>query len=76
MFVFWTAKAWRSLTPVPILALLADYREEAEQQIVVLFQILAAEINFGYKFQSVRCLAFNGVPLRNLTHLAHLVRKS
>lgn len=32
------AKHWRSLTPVPILALLAEYREEAEQQIVVLFQ--------------------------------------
>lgn len=37
-------------------------------------QILAAEINFGYKFQSVRCLAFNGTPLRNLAHLARLVR--
>jgi len=32
------AKHWRSLTPVPILALLAEYREEADQQIVVLFQ--------------------------------------
>ncbi len=39
-------------------------------------QILAAEINFGYKFQSVRCLAFNGTPLRNLAHLARLVRSA
>ena len=37
-----------------ILALVAEYRERVDEQVVVLFQVLAAEINFGYKFQTVR----------------------
>ena len=36
-----------------ILALVAEYREREDEQVVVLFQVLAAEINFGYKFQTV-----------------------
>lgn len=39
---------------MPILALVTEYCELPEEQVVVLFQILAAEINFGYKFQTVR----------------------
>ncbi len=40
-----------------ILALVAEYRERVDEQVVVLFQVLAAEINFGYKFQTARlCL--------------------
>jgi len=39
---------------VQILALVAEYRERIDEQVVVLFQVLAAEINFGYKFQTVR----------------------
>ena len=46
---------WRKLAPVPILALVTEYCELADEQVVVLFQILAAEINFGYKFQTVKC---------------------
>jgi hypothetical protein len=38
---------------VQILALVAEYRERPDEQVVVLFQVLAAEINFGYKFQTV-----------------------
>lgn len=45
--------AWRKLAPVQILALVAEYRERPDEQVVVLFQVLAAEINFGYKFQTV-----------------------
>lgn len=45
---------WRKLAPVQILALVAEYREREDEQVVVLFQVLAAEINFGYKFQTVR----------------------
>ena len=37
-----------------ILALVAEYRERVDEQVVVLFQVLAAEINFGYKFQTAR----------------------
>jgi len=42
--------------------------------VVVLFQILAAEINFGYKFQTAQCVSFNGADLRNIRQLAELVR--
>lgn len=45
---------WRKLAPVQILALISEYRERPDEQVVVLFQVLAAEINFGYKFQTVR----------------------
>ena len=40
---------------MPILALVTEYCELPDEQVVVLFQILAAEINFGYKFQTVKC---------------------
>lgn len=39
---------------MPILALVTEYCERPDEQVVVLFQILAAEINFGYKFQTVK----------------------
>lgn len=42
---------------MPILAQVTEYMERPDEQVVVLFQILAAEINFGYKFQCVRCSA-------------------
>ena len=42
---------------MPILAQVTEYMERPDEQVVVLFQILAAEINFGYKFQCVRCAA-------------------
>lgn len=45
---------WRKHAPVQILALVAEYCERLDEQVVVLFQVLAAEINFGYKFQTVR----------------------
>ena len=52
-----TGQNWRKLAPVTILAVLNEYMEKAEQQVVVLFQVLAAELNFGYRFQCVRALA-------------------
>ncbi|KAK9810951.1 hypothetical protein WJX73_000637 [Symbiochloris irregularis] len=64
---------WRKLAPVPILALVTEYQEAVGQQVVVLFQILAAEINFGYKFQTVQCLSFNGEDLPHLRSLAQAV---
>lgn len=39
-----------------------------------MFQILAAEINFGYRsFQTVQTETFNGVKLHNLKQLVELV---
>lgn len=36
-------------------------------------QVLAAEINFGYRFSNIRCLSVNGEAINNLAHLAKLV---
>eukprot|EP00898_Chlorokybus_atmophyticus_P007875 jgi/Chlat1/8089/Chrsp75S07586 len=67
---------WRRLCPVSLLALFNDYRETAHQQIVVLFQVLAHEINFGYKLQTVRVESCNGKDLLNLRHLCDVVDTS
>ena len=40
---------------------------------MVLFQILSAQINYGYRFQTVRLTKFNDVEIKNLQHLAELV---
>lgn len=37
-------------------ALVSEHCEFENQQVVVLFQILAAEINFGYKFQTAQVM--------------------
>ena len=58
---------------MPILALVTEYQGVLDEQVVVLFQILAAEINFGYRFQTVRCLSLNGQEVCNLRSLATLV---
>ena len=58
-----TGNQWRKHAPVQILALVAEYRERMEEQVVVLFQVLAAEINFGYKFQTVRPFSNPGLAL-------------
>lgn len=58
---------------MPILALITEYQNVAEEQVVVLFQILAAEINFGYRFQTVQCMSFNGTKIQNLKHMATMV---
>ncbi|KAJ6404249.1 hypothetical protein OIU84_012434 [Salix udensis] len=44
------------------------------QQIVILSQVLANEVNFGYEEMSnQQVLKFNGTPIKNIRHLAHLV---
>ncbi len=63
--------AWRKMAPVQILALVAEYRERPDEQVVVLFQVLAAEINFGYKFQTVRKTLINLSVCRGALYLLH-----
>ncbi|CAM8881578.1 unnamed protein product [Rhodiola kirilowii] len=44
------------------------------EQIVVLSQVLANEVNIGYEdLSNLQVLKFNGVSVRNIHHLAHLV---
>lgn len=61
---------WRKSAPVQVLAMIPEYCSSPDEQVVILFQVLSAEINFGYKYQTVQCLKFNGEPVRNLRHLA------
>mmetsp|Transcript_2030 Transcript_2030/g.5998 ORF Transcript_2030/g.5998 Transcript_2030/m.5998 type:complete len:611 (-) Transcript_2030:181-2013(-) len=64
---------WRKSAPVSILAMLNEFQTFPDEQVVVLFQVLAAEINFGYKFQTIRVEEFNGTPVKNLRHLADML---
>ncbi|KAG8663467.1 hypothetical protein MANES_01G213700v8 [Manihot esculenta] len=44
------------------------------EQIVILSQVLANEVNIGYEDMSnQQVLKFNGTPIKNIHHLAHLV---
>eukprot|EP00268_Persea_americana_P030616 TRINITY_DN2965_c0_g1_i10.p1 TRINITY_DN2965_c0_g1~~TRINITY_DN2965_c0_g1_i10.p1 ORF type:complete len:297 (-),score=35.54 TRINITY_DN2965_c0_g1_i10:1074-1964(-) len=44
------------------------------EEIVILSQVLANEVNIGYEdMGNQQVLKFNGTPIRNIHHLAHLV---
>lgn len=64
----------RSDIPVPVLSALNKNKTRRGQQVVLLVQVLAHEINHGYKYAVVPTESFNGTRLKNLRHLAHLVR--
>jgi len=64
---------WRRSVPAPILNVLTDYKDHSDEQVVLLFQILASPVTTGYKFQSMRIEHFNDVQIRNLRQLADLV---
>lgn len=52
------------------------YKETPDEQVVVLSQVLNAEINIGYEYVTNTTVhRFNGVKVRNLAHLAELVEK-
>ncbi|CAN1354318.1 Protease Do-like 2, chloroplastic [Linum perenne] len=54
--------------------LLAKFKEE---QIVILSQVLANDVNIGYEDMSnQQVLKFNGTRIRNIHHLAHLIDSS
>jgi len=67
------SRSRRSDIPQPLLAAMVRDKERPGQQVVVLVQVLAHEINQGYRVNVVPCEAFNGVELHNLRHLAALV---
>ncbi|XP_021906715.1 LOW QUALITY PROTEIN: protease Do-like 2, chloroplastic [Carica papaya] len=46
------------------------------EQIVILSQVLASEVNIGYEdMGNQQVLKFNGIPIKNIHHMAHLVDK-
>ena len=68
--------SWRKATPVKLQALLAEYRTDPDEEVVLLFQILSAELNYGYKGTSLWVTHFNGVKVRNLAQMASLVESA
>ncbi len=65
--------SWRKLTPVKLQALISEYRHQKGKQVVLLFQILAAELNHGYRGTSLWITHFNDQPVCNLAQMASLV---
>lgn len=63
--------------PVKLLdKLLHEFRQSPDEQIVVVSQVLVADINIGYEeIVNTQVLAFNGEPVKNLKSLASMVEK-
>lgn len=61
--------------PVKLLdKLLYSMAQTEDEQLVVISQVLVADINIGYEeIVNTQVLALNGTPVRNLKHLAHMV---
>ncbi|KAJ8540527.1 hypothetical protein K7X08_032514 [Anisodus acutangulus] len=86
-FVFTTAsvpylrseygKDYEYEAPVKLLdKLLHEFRQSPDEQIVVVSQVLVADINIGYEdIVNTQVLAFNGEAVKNLKSLASMVEK-
>ncbi|MCO5573392.1 hypothetical protein L7F22_027163 [Adiantum nelumboides] len=61
--------------PVKLLdKLLYSMAQTEDEQLVVISQVLVADINIGYEdIVNTQVLALNGTSVRNLKHLAHMV---
>jgi hypothetical protein len=59
-----------SKAPPSLLAEVTEYRQLADESIVVLSQVLAADITFGYSTSFCRLQNVNGVDIKNIYHLA------
>ncbi|CAN4115678.1 unnamed protein product [Withania somnifera] len=61
--------------PVKLLdKLLHEFRQSPDEQIVVVSQVLVADINIGYEeIVNTQVLSFNGEPIKNLKSLASMV---
>eukprot|EP00854_Cymbomonas_tetramitiformis_P009018 gene9018-10685_t len=61
--------------PVHLLyALHHELAEETGEKVVILAQVLSAEVNLGYEdVQNTRLRTFNGAPVRSLEHLVEMV---
>ncbi|KAK4767691.1 hypothetical protein SAY86_015441 [Trapa natans] len=62
-------------TPVKLLDKLLNYMPQSpDEQVVVVSQVLVADINIGYEdIVNTQILAFNGKPVKNLKNLASMV---
>jgi hypothetical protein len=65
----------RSDIPSAVITLINEHKKSRDQQVVILLQVLAHEINHGYKQMVVPCHTFNGEAVMNLKALAAMVDK-
>ena len=63
----------RSDIPSAVITLINENKKSRDQQVVILLQVLAHEVNHGYKQMVVPCQTFNGEPIINLQYLAQKV---
>jgi hypothetical protein len=57
-----------------ILALADTMQREADEEVVLLSQVIAHSCNIGYEmYKNLQLKAFNGVPVKNLKHLKSLL---
>ncbi|KAA8540851.1 hypothetical protein F0562_024814 [Nyssa sinensis] len=68
-------KEYEYQAPVKLLdKLLHEMPHSKDEQLVLLSQVLVADINVGYEdIVNTQVLAFNGKPVKNLKSLAHMV---
>lgn len=62
-----------SKAPPSLLAEISEFREEPNESIVILSQILAADVTFGYHSSFCRLKSVNGVGIENIYHLARVL---
>jgi len=56
---------------------LHGFREESDQEVVILSHVLADDLNYGYTHMyNVELEKFNGVKVRNLKHLDNMIHSS
>ena len=65
----------RSDIPSAVITLINENKKSRDHQVVILLQVLAHELNHGYKQMVVPCETFNGVSITNLKALAAMVDK-
>jgi len=70
-------RAWMGKAPISLVnKALNGHIRYPDEEIVILSQILVAEINFGYQFVSLIVNCFNGTPIRNLQHLVQMIENN
>jgi len=65
---------WATKAPLRLCQRVHGFAERADQEVVVLSQVLASELTAGYEaFGNLQLFRVNGVPVLNLRHLCYLL---
>ena len=62
-----------SKAPPSLLAEVSEFRAEPNESVVILSQILAADVTFGYHSSFCRLKSVNGIEIENIYHLARVL---